>query len=510
MWKIIGTAIAFLVAATIFSTYLAAKRRADKFKKDNPGLQVYTLLVPLFSPLRIFHVECTPLLPKWLPWLIYDMSEKQMAKGFTTEKGTDALAICDSDVSYFLLRDPALCHDIMVNRYKEIVKPVHTYMLIDIYGSNIVTTEGATWRRHRKIAGPVFGERNNALVHEASLRIANEMFAAWPTDQTALIDISEEMMQFALYVIASAGFGKDFAWTDKEGDIPAGHTLSFKTTMKTVIENLMNYVMFPDWSLSKLARTSRKEFGQYMDEMIEEAIADGDSLSPNILQALTKAAFAENESSKLTKEEIRANGFVMIVAGHETTANTLAYAFALLALHPDIQDTLYQHCVEALGGKDPEYADFSKLTYSLAVMNETLRLYPQVIAIPKYSADQTVVIGKHVLPPKTVIHIEVTAIHKNPDVWGPDVDEFKPERFLSTDEARQNAVKIGWMPFSEGPRACVGKKFSQVEFVVVLTMVIMRYRVGVPEGVSRECLLESASLFTLKPKHNVKLVFSRR
>jgi cytochrome P450 len=185
------------------------------------------------------------------------------------------------------------------------------------------------------------------------------------------------------------------------------------------------------------------------------------------------------------------------------------------ALHPEAQQKLHDEILRVLGPHEPPtYKNFNDLPYTLAIMNEALRLYPLVLQIPKWTGEgpEVKTLGPFVLPPKTSVNITNMGLHYNPKSWGEDADKFRPERFLSdpTSVSKSNWDRNAWSPFSEGPRSCLGKKFSQVEFVAALAMLVQRYEVGLAKGVDPTTVLDSTHLLTLKPKVAVKLEFRKR
>ncbi|KAJ3312702.1 hypothetical protein HDU76_002829 [Blyttiomyces sp. JEL0837] len=168
--------------------------------------------------------------------------------------------------------------------------------------------------------------------------------------------------------------------------------------------------------------------------------------------------------------------------GHETTASTLAFAMGNLALHPEMQEALYKDVKRVIGNDEvPSFKHFNDLAYAMAVMNETLRLHSPVSVIPKWTGENQAILGPYILPPKTKVNVYVPALHTHPDIWGSDALEFRPERWLDgavaddykethdheTPEHRvlsgiPSRYKNAFVPFSEGPRGCLGRKFAQL------------------------------------------------
>ncbi|PVF98542.1 cytochrome P450, partial [Serendipita vermifera] len=175
------------------------------------------------------------------------------------------------------------------------------------------------------------------------------------------------------------------------------------------------------------------------------------------------------------------NTFIFLFAGHETTANTLAFAFILLSLHQDYQQTLFEElCKLAPLGRSPTYADIVRWSSGLALMYEVLRLYPSLPGLPKVAAEDTMLHttstdGKDTpitvpVPKDTRVLVDVIGIHYNPKYWN-DPYEFRPDRFLS------DYNRDAFLPFAAGPRACLGRRFSEVEALTVLANLILRYKI---------------------------------
>ncbi|KAI8849758.1 cytochrome P450 [Chytridium lagenaria] len=409
----------------------------------------------------------------------------------------------------------------MQARYKEFLKPIHHYGVLDVFGRNIVSTESDDWRRHRKISAPQFSERNNALVHDEAVRTARMMFEAWEEEavnngkdlssQGFEIDASKDMMRFALTVISSALFGMQLQWglENETKNKPAGHTLSFQQSLETMLHNLVLWLMFPKpmfylpIPVLTETRIAFQEFSAYLKELLDSARTNRSS-DANLINMLVQAADDEGEKAGLSETELTGNAFAFILAGHETTAGALQYALSVLAEQPELQEKLYNHVKEVVGDEDaPTFKDFSSLTYVQAMMQETLRMYPIVTTIPKWTADASLNLGPWVLPPKTYVNVVTTGLHFHPEVWEEPL-KFNPDRFLG------NYNRNAWVPFSEGPRGCLGKKFSQVEFVCALSTIVLRYRFTPALGADPEAYKEPFSIITLKPKNPVKLTFYKR
>ncbi|KAF8804431.1 cytochrome P450 [Phlegmacium glaucopus] len=368
-------------------------------------------------------------------------------------------------------------------------KPAREYELLSFYGRNIVVAEGEEWKKYRKIAAPAFSERNNRLVWDETVQIMKGLFdEVWAGKDVISVDHAVEItFPIALFVIGVAGFGQKMSWHE-ETTIPKGHQMSMKDALHIVSTETMVKVMFPDWALGLTKRLQSvkiayEELQMYMSEMIKERQNSEKVERHDLFSNLLAANDEDLDVINLTESELIGNIYIFLIAGHETTAHTLCFTFALLALYPDEQERLYTHILSILpDGRIPTYEEMPLLNYSMSVLYETLRMFPPVVNIPKLSEeDTTLTFGnangeKLTLPvPKgTRIVIDTPGLHYNPRYWK-DPHSFKPERFL------EDWPKDAFLPFSSGPRACLGRKFFETEGIAILTMLVSRYKITVKE-----------------------------
>ncbi|KAF3906391.1 hypothetical protein ABW20_dc0104784 [Dactylellina cionopaga] len=425
------------------------------------------------------------------------------------------------------------------SRRDDFPKPAWMYRTINMYGRNVVTTEGSEWKFHRKVTSPSFGERNNALVFEETIRQGRQMLKKWTGEDGSgnrtIHDVLEDTMRLSLHVISGAGFGVSLQWpgATKDSDIiqPLSsnsthkHTLSFKDALAGLLHNLLLVLIFPKWILRNMpfqwARDAAKaavEYETYMNELFNEkrmeAIAGEKADGMDIMGVLVKNSYGpENktdskpkakaatardiERQTLTDSEILGNAFVFLLAGHETSAGALHYGLILLALHPDSQRHLQSDIDKIFGDRPIEEWDYNKDITALqssmvgAVMHEELRLIPPVINIPKQVSDDQ----------DQIVYWPSTEPSK---FTGQDTDleNFVPERWLArnrgSDINHQEAgvgdvgnegsagrdaghlyhpLKGSYIPFSDGARSCLGKRFAQVEIMILLAMIFKNYSV---------------------------------
>ncbi len=431
-------------------------------------------------------------------------------------------------------------------------KPTFFYAVLRIFGENLVTSEGEVWRRHRKVVSFGFSERNNRQVFTETEKFARGMcnelekiYLNAPKNTSPSVDVVRYALKLALCVISTAAFGFEAEW-ETERKAEPGFEMSFFEALEQVSSHPVEVIAVPRWMLHLPIRDWRrvgvalKDFKKYLNLAIErgksnilqemtESVGKKDDVKEekrraDTFSALVRGAFAEKEGKELAlnDDELMGNVYVLLVAGHETSAHTLGFALGLLALYPNVQERFYQEIMSVTGDKDSlTYEDMNALKYGMAIMNETLRMYPIVTIIPKWapedvwlsektetSSENEATTTDTFIPGGSIVNLHVTGVHYNEKYWGPDASEFKPERFIEREWKRE------WLlAFSDGPRACIGKRFAQIEVVTALALLVKRFEIRVNDeqkGVGMDELLESHIQLTLIPKNPVRLVFVPR
>lgn len=232
-------------------------------------------------------------------------------------------------------------------------------------------------------------------------------------------------------------------------------------------------------------------------EAEKQAFAENKPATNNLMTQLIRASLGDDG---LSETEIYGNIFVFNFAGHDTTAHTLAFTLHLLAAAPEIQEWVSEELDHVFGNAPVDawnyLSHFPRLKRTLALLNETIRLYsPVPIAKSTGESDRALTIkGKtFVIPAKTLIIPNHIAVHTHPKFWGDNSLDFYPQRWIESpsgaidDESLMTPPKGSFIPWSDGARNCPGKKFSQVEFVASLATLLKDHRVE-PKALSNETM----------------------
>ncbi|KAJ7589495.1 cytochrome P450 [Mycena floridula] len=437
--------------------------------------------IPCCISLLPFDAILTRFIPS--PWIA--MNQEQLCLGkydIYTKLGArhsviTVISLFPSVRTGFIVADPGATKTITSSRH-EFPKPVRRYTALKRFGSNIISSEGDEWKRFRKITAPAFSDRNNKLVWDETLKIVDEIFAEWEDHNAVVLDHAGSLtLRIALQVIAVAGFGKSIP---KGSGTSSNRRMSFDDALQLFSKDIVVLIVSEGlpaiFKRIRQVRTAVAELKLYILEMIAARRQSGGlGERHDLFSGLLNAA---DDDGALSDSELIGNIFIFLLAGHETTAHTLCYTFALLALYPDEQEALYQHLRSVWPiDRIPGYQDSPLFIRTLAVLYETLRLFPAAGGIPKCSSSDTTLVldeGNCVIPVAdgSDIIVNVMGLHYNPNIWE-DPTEFKPSRFLG------GWPRDAFMGFSAGPRGCMGRKFSETEAIAVISRLVLQYRITV-------------------------------
>jgi cytochrome P450 len=362
----------------------------------------------------------------------------------------------------------------------------------------------------------------------------------WNSSPEADHYVEAPIRQLALSVISSAGFGVDPSSDDPHfapGVVPPGYTRPFSEALSFFLSNTVKIVathyVVPQFLCSfGIFRTldlAKQDVGKYLRQLLKKELALSANSADDRSNLISLLAAQKGD---LMDDEIVGNIFIFSVAGHDTTASTLHFTFALMALHPEVQSWFQQELDEVLEDfpEDPvcwSYPElFPKLVAPMCVMFEVLRLWSVVGLLPKWTADSEQVVCGFRLPARTPIFLNIPALHYSKKVWGADADEFRPQRWHpkntesileepgSGSSGLRRPVKGAWLPFSDGSRACLGKKFAQVEYCAVAAAVFSKWEVR-PTGEEgkrkiEQCMSDSGTYSTLRISGDWKVKMVKR
>jgi cytochrome P450 len=270
---------------------------------------------------------------------------------------------------------------------------------------------------------------------------------------------------------------------EARGRLPA----RFEPYRAALVDYLRAPVLLPG-SRGPRLRAAITRLDDSIQRMIDERRATGLSRDDFLTRLLR--ARDEDDGARMTDRQVRDEAVTLFVAGHETTATALTWAFYLLSRNPDAWSKLVAEA-SALGAT-PDYRDPSRLSYAVRVFKETMRLYPPVYLLGRKAREATTVGGCDV-PKGTIVFVSPYAVQRRPDVYA-DPERFDPERFAPAQEAGR--PRSAYLPFGAGPRVCIGNHFALMEGPIILAALARRLSFEIPQGAP----VEPGVFATLRPK----------
>ncbi len=368
-----------------------------------------------------------------------------------------------------------------------------TRWLIPLVGEGLLTSEGAFWRRQRKLAQPTFQHQQIQRYAEVMVEQTMRMLETWRDGEVR--DPHEDLMRLTLGIVARTLFDAELS----EDAETVGHSL----------EVVMNHFMSPlRWFrfLDHLPLPSSRRYWRAigrLDEIIYKIIKARRSEGGDRGDLLSRLLAACDEDGKgMTDRQLRDEVVTLVLAGHETTALVLFYTFYLMSQSPDVEARLDDELRDVLAGRSPKAADVPNLRYTEWVVRESMRLYPPAWGIAREALSDCE-IGGYSVPKGTQVFMTQWLVHRD-GRWFDDPEAFRPERW--DNDLIKRLPRCAYFPFGDGPRICIGNHFAMMEAVLILATIAQRYRLSLEPGQTLE-LLPS---ITLRPKRSLLMKVQAR
>ncbi len=395
------------------------------------------------------------------------------------------------------LNDPEYIREILINQAPLFIKERTQRRMKILLGEGLITSEGETHMRQRRIAAPAFHRQRIAAYGEMMSARAATMREEWQPGVT--IDIVGEMMRLALQVVARTIFD-----TDVTEDV---QTINNEVN---AIMKLYNFLIalpraeallhLPIPGLMRFKR-ARKRLDAVVHRMIDQRRQSNQDRG-DLLSMLLASRDEERDGSSLTDEQVRDEVTTIFLAGYETVANALAWTWLLLAQNPEAEAKMHAEIDTVLAGRLPTLADVPNLPYTEMVLSESMRLYPPAWAMGR-QATAPIEIGPYRLPEGTYFFFSQYIMQRTPEYF-PGPLRFDPERF--TPEAKAARPKFAYFPFGGGGRQCIGESFAWMEATLLTATIAQKWRLRLVPGQR----IEVQPKITLRPKYPIRMVPERR
>ena len=402
----------------------------------------------------------------------------------------------------FILNEPGAIRYVLLDNAANYTKSeVGRRLLEPGLGRGLLTSEGETWRRHRRIMAPSFDPRSVAgyapIMTEVTQGLLAEVGRA--AGRTAKLDAAAAMMHLTLHIISKAMFSSD---SDEIVEAVEGGVNQYQTLVRP---SLLDLLHFPQWFARLLAPLPTDglfdEFDRKVDLLLTERGRAPDAEPKDLLARLVAARDSETGGG-MTAKEVRDQVVTIFMAGHETTSLALSWTWYLLSQHPAVEEKLHRELADVLGGRTPRNDDIASLRYTRMVIEESMRLYPPAHTTGRQPIKPDEILG-HRIPAGAEVLIMPWLIHRKPQLWE-DPERFDPERFAP--ERAAERPRFAYIPFGAGPRICIGAAFAMTEAILILATIAQRYRLRLKPGHP----VEPQGLITLRPRYGMQMILERR
>lgn len=348
-----------------------------------------------------------------------------------------------------------------------------------VVGEGLICSTGDFWRSQRRLVQPAFHRDLVGSFADGMVDATNDLLARWESKGATgePLDMAVEMVHHALTVLAQACFSADWK---REAEVMGP---AVEVAIGHAYAQMGKFVALPE-QLPTPSNIRFRKAMETLDEIIyrliaerRQSIARGEA-QPRDLLGLLMDAQDDDTGARMPDEQVRNEVMTFMFGGHETVASGLAWSLYLLSKHPVVARRMRDELTAVLDGRDPALEDVGKLEYGAQVVKESLRLYPPVWLISRTPVEDDEV-GGFLIPKGSMVLLSAFIAHRHPDFWD-NPEGFDPDRF--TPERSEGRPRHAWIPFSGGPRKCIGDYFGQLEMQIVLSMILARFRVELVPG----------------------------
>ncbi|MDB4882628.1 MAG: Cytochrome [Gemmatimonadetes bacterium] len=373
-----------------------------------------------------------------------------------------------------VVSDPDRIRDVLVTHGRAFHKGRGLERAKMLLGDGLLTSEDQLHLRQRRLAQPAFHRARIASYADTMATYAARRAEGWRDGQT--LDVSREMAAYTLAVVGKTLFDADIEGEAHEiGEALSAAIAAFNFSVLPFGELLVKLPL----PMTIRFRRGRDRLDATIYRLIAERRASSDDRG-DLLSMLLLAHDTEGDGSGMSDLQLRDEAMTLLLAGHETTANLLAWSWYLLSQHPDAEARLHAE-VDAIGADSLGADDLARLPYTRAVLTETMRLFPPAWIVGR-RAMQEYALGEHLLPARTIVLMSQWIVHRDPR-WWPEVEAFQPERWMPGGSALDPArPKFSYFPFGAGTRVCIGEQFAWLEGTLALATIARRWRLRLRPG----------------------------
>lgn len=395
----------------------------------------------------------------------------------------------------YVLNHPDFIHEVLVANHRNFIK--HSFFwrhVTAIFGAGLLTNEGDSWLRQRRLMAPAFHRDRITAYGETMVAFTERMLEGWRAGEVRTVH--HDMMHLTLEIVGKVLFDADVG-----GDADAIGS-AFDAVTDEIAARFRRPVFIPDWiPIPGNVRYRRgvATLDNLVYRIIGEHRANG-AQGGDLLSMLMHAR--DEEGQQMNDRQLRDEAVTLLLAGHETTALALSWTWYLLSHHPEVDGQLHEEVRRVLNGRSPTPADMRGLRYTEQVIQESMRLYPPAYGFGREALEDCQ-LGGYDVPAGTTVFMSPWLMHHDPR-WFDEPYRFDPDRW--SDGLADRLPRHAYIPFGGGPRVCIGNTFAMMEAVLLLATIAQRFRL---ERVS-DAPVKPHTTITLRPQGGVPLRVTAR
>ena len=441
-----------------------------------------TPLAPLPTSKGHWLLRNIPTMSKDILKHFYDQEQKL---GTTYENPVPFLRIIATS-------EPDFMRHVLQQNHRNYKKGKSYDVLKLVLGNGLVTSNGKFWQKQRRLAQPAFHKKSLEDLFNAMNVTAIEYFEELEKKRGTEIDIAREMMAVTAKIALKSLFSDN-----SEEDLNAVY--NSMTSVQRYVTDIMNdpfsRITYP---LNGKKKGFKKDMN-VLNEVVLKAIANrrqSQEKHPDLLQMMMDATY-EDSNEQMNDQQLLDEMITMFSAGHETSANALAWTIHLLAQHPTIVAKMRAEIQEIVGDKLPGFQDLRQLTYIRQVIDEGMRLYPPVWGVSRTAIGDDEYRGVKIKKDDIVFCL-IYNTHRRADLYE-NPTKFDPDRF--TTEKVKAMPKMSYLPFGAGPRLCIGNMFALMEMQLILVGLLQRFDFDLIKAQN----IDVEALITLRPRYGIRM-----
>ncbi len=363
-----------------------------------------------------------------------------------------------------------------------------------LVGNGLLTSQGEEWKRQRRLSQPAFHRERVESYGQVMVDYTKRLTAKWNEGESR--DIHPDMMRLTLEIVVQCLFSADVS-TDVD---------EVGATLKELVKPFAAQATL-GWILNnRLPTPAHLRFhalAKKIDKVVYRIISEHRAMGGDKGDLLSMLLAARDEDgSQMSDRQLRDEVMTLFLAGHETTALTLAWSWFLLGKHPEAEQKFHAELDEVLGGREPTMADLSRLKYTEQIAKECMRLYPPAYGLGREAINDCE-IGGYRVPKGTQVFMFQWATQRDARFYD-QPNEFRPERW--TKDFIEHLPKYAYFPFGGGPRVCIGASFAMMEIILCLATIGQKFRLELDQD-------HAVSIYpamSLRPKDGIKVIVRDR